>query len=150
MLRNIQNGKEFSKEQHDNEQKFKQLIDKRLPEHIEQKAQQLVDESFMNETYQDGKSLHWKPRKNDNESDKERTDRRALLVKSSRLIRSTEVERRGTDIVIGSDTPYSQRHNEGLAKIPKRQYMPIPGESNPLLDKAVEKFVDDEMEKIFG
>jgi phage gpG-like protein len=157
MLRNIQNGKEFSDEMRENNEKTKVLLHKELPEFVEQQAQKIVDESFQKETYQDGQSTHWKERKNDNESAKQRQERRALLVKSSKLIRSVEAERRGDEIIIGSDAEYAQVHNEGLKagkgkgfNMPKRQFMPIPGESNPLLDKRVEKFLDDAMDKIWG
>lgn len=149
MIRNIQNGKELSREMQENQIKFTLLVDRHLPEHIEQAAQKLIDESFQKETYQDGKSAHWKQRKNDKEANKPRTERNGILVKDGTLIATTNVERRGKDIIIGSDTKYSQRHNEGLAKMPKRQFMPIPGESNPILDKEVEKYIDSEMDKIF-
>lgn len=155
-LRNIQNGKEFSQEQRENLQKFKTLIGKRLPDKVVDVSQKVVDDSFMKEQYQDGKSSKWKSRKNDKESAKERGQRRALLVKTGALIKSVEVGQRGPDIVISTDTEYAQVHNEGLHAgrgagftMPQREFMPIPGESNPEIDKHVEKFLDDEMDKIF-
>jgi phage gpG-like protein len=155
-LRNVQNGKEFSQEQKENLQKLDNLIGKRLPEKVVDEAQKIVDESFKKEQYQDKSSPQWKSRKKDKESGKARESRRALLVKSSALIRSIETDQRGSDIVIHTDVPYAQVHNEGLRagkgagfQMPQREFMPIPGESNPLLDERVEKWLDDEMDKIF-
>lgn len=155
-LRNIQNGKEFTQEQKESQQKLDNLIGKRLPEKVADEAQKIVDESFRKEQYQDGKSQQWKHRKKDKESSKSRESRRALLVKTSALIRSIETDRRGMDIVIHTDVPYAQVHNEGLRagkgagfQMPQREFMPIPGEGNPLLDKTVEKWMDGEMDKIF-
>lgn len=156
MLRNIQTGREFSDEMGDSMKKFERLIDNGLPDHIVVVAQKLVDDSFRQEQYQDKKSSKWQSRKNDNEAAKSRTNRRALLVQSGKLVASVEAERRGKDVVIGTDTEYAQVHNEGLnagrnrnVKMPKRQFMPIPGEASPI-DAEVEKWMDDQMNKIFG
>lgn len=156
-LRNTQNGKEFSQEQRENLQKLNTLIGKRLPDKVVDAAQQIVDESFMKEQYQDGKSSKWKGRKRDKEAAKERSQRRALLVKTGALIKSVEVGQRGQDIVISTDTSYAQVHNEGGHSgrgagftMPQREFMPIPGEANDKLDKDVEKWLDGEMDKIFG
>lgn len=156
-IRNTQNGKEFSDEQRENLRKLDQMIGKRLPDKVADTAQKVVDDSFMKEQYQDGKSAKWKGRKNDKESTKERGSRRALLVKSAALIKSVEVERRGSDIVIGTDVPYAQVHNEGLKsgkgkgfEMPQRQFMPAPGETNAIIDKEIERFLDSEMDKIFS
>lgn len=158
-LRNTRNGKEFSRESEENVQKFKKLVEEKLPEHIKDKAQQLVDKSFDQERFQDKRSSKWKQRKNDKDA---RTDRRALLVNAGKLIEATEAEVRGKDtvaIVINDPeaSVYGRVHNEGLHagkgkgfKMPQRQFMPIPGESFPDLDKQVEKFLDDEMDKIFN
>jgi len=156
MFRNIQNGKEFSREVNEEAQALRQVLATKLPDFIVDKAQHIVDESFMKEQYQDGKSDKWKGRSKDKEAANERSDRRALLVKGGSLIKSVEAERRGTDIVIGTDVPYAQVHNEGLRsgrgsgfQMPQRQFMPKPGESNEELDRMVDKFIDDEMDKIF-
>lgn len=157
MLRNIQNGKEFSREMSESSQKLGQLLSTQLPGFIADKAQQIVDDSFMREQYQDGGSSKWKGRKKDKEGKLSRSERRALLVKSGKLIKSVETEQRGADIVIGSDTPYAQVHNEGLKSgrgagfiMPERQFMPKPGQANERLNKQVEKFLDSEMDKIFN
>jgi len=150
MFKNAQTGREMSAEMLERYRQFNRLADVRFPDKVMDVAQQMVDESFRKETYQDGKSARWKERKNDSESSKERTERRALLVKTGRLIKSTGAERRGNDIIIGSDTPYSERHNEGKKGTPRRQFMPAPGERNEKIDKTVEKWLDSEMDKIFG
>lgn len=161
-LRNTRNGKEFSREMSENIQKFKQVVEQKLPDHIKDKAQQFVDSSFQAEQFQDSKSPKWQGRKNDSESGKSRTGRRALLVDSGKLIGSVEAEVRGKDTVaIAVNDPeankYAAVHNEGLKagkgagfKMPKRQFMPAPGEDFPELDKHVEKFLDQEMDKIFN
>jgi phage gpG-like protein len=156
-LINPRTGKEFSKEMSESSLQVFTLIERRLPEQVEVIAQKLVDDSFMKETYQDGKSEHWKGRKNDSEGNEARDNRRALLVKSGGLIKSVEVERNGHDISISTDKPYAQVHNEGLRSgkgkgfdMPQRQFMPEPGERNEKLDKDIETWLDGEMDKILG
>lgn len=161
-LINKRTGKEFGREMNENVQKFKTVIERKLPDLIKDKSQQIVDSSFEAEQFQDGKSPKWQGRKNDAESGKARSDRRALLVDTAKLIGSVEAEVRGKDTVaIAVNDPeaseYAAVHNEGLQagrgagfKMPKRQFMPAPGEDFPELDKHVEKFLDDEMDKIFN
>lgn len=161
-LRNIRNGKEFSREMSENIQKFKRVVEQKLPDHIKDKAQQVVDNSFKAEQFQDGNSPKWQGRKKDPEAGKARGDRRGILVDKGTLIAAVEVEVRGKDTVaIAVNDPdaveYADVHNEGLKagkgagfKMPKRQFMPAPGEDFPELDKHVEKFMDEEMDKIFN
>ncbi len=144
-------------------QKFQRLMDNGLPDPIVDAAQKLVDDSFRQEQYQDKKSSKWAGRENDDEAGEARGNRRALLVgpvprrnPGTPLWQSVEAERRGKDIVIGTDVEYAQVHNEGLRSgkgsgftMPKRQFMPIPGEASPI-DAEVEKWMDDQMNKIFG
>lgn len=162
MLKNTGNGKEFGDEMNDRLKKVVKVIADKLPDHIKDKAQKLVDESFEKEQFQDGKSGKWKGRKGDSESGKVRTERRALLVKDGKLIASTEAEVRNKDtvaIVVNDPVAaqYAAVHNEGLKagrgagfKMEQRQFMPIPGEPFPELENEVEKFLDDEMDKIFN
>lgn len=160
-LRNKRNGKEFSSEMQENIRKFKIVIEQKLPDHIKDKMQQLVDRSFDQEQFQDGKSSKWKGRKNDAEANKARTDRRALLVKDGKLIAAVEAEVRSKDTVaIAVNDPeaskYAPVHNEGLKAgrgrgftMPKRQFMPAPGDELPELEKEVERYLDAEMDKLF-
>jgi len=154
---NIATGQTLGNDMNNASQRLKDLIANKLPVHTEQRAQDIVDKSFQQEQYEEKGTSKWKGRKKEEQPGKEREGRRALLVKSGRLISSTIAERRGSEVVIGSDTPYSQVHNEGLKagkgagfQMPQRQFMPIPGESNSELDEAMDKFMDDELDKIFG
>ena len=49
-------------------------------------------------------------------------------------------------VTISSDLPYAQRHNEGLAGMPKRQFM---GPSKVLFDR-IENKIDKEVQKILN
>ncbi len=163
MIRNIQNGKELSRELQEQMAQVKTLIERRLPQQIADKAQQQVDNSFMNEQFQDKKSSKWKGREKDKESGKARIERRGILVGegTGKLIHSVEAEVRSIDTVAISITnplvlDYAAVHNEGLRSgrgkgfmMPQRQFMPIPGEANPALEKEIEKYLDTEMDKIF-
>lgn len=162
MFRNINTGRLFSDDMGQNSDELKKLIEVKLPDHIKDEAQKIVDESFEKEQYQDGKSPKWEDRKNDKEAGKNRIDRRALLVKEGKLIGSVEAEVRGKDTVaIAVNDPeankYAAVHNEGLQsgkgsgfKQKKRQFMPVPGEDFPELDTKVGKYLDSEMDKIFN
>lgn len=153
---NKRTGRTFGQDMEDALRKFVVLASDRFPDHVVTEAQKLVDESFRAEQYQDGKSTKWAPRKADPEAGLARTERRALLVQSGRLIGSVEATRRGGDVVIGTDVEYAQVHNEGgnagknrSARIPQRQFMPIPGQRVEKLDRAVETWLNSEMDKIF-
>lgn len=156
---NITTGATLGSDMNNASQRLRDLIANKLPVHTEQRAQDIVDKSFQQEQYEEKGTSKWKGRKKEEQPGKERSERRGILVKSSTLVDSTKAERRGSDVVIGSDTPYSQIHNEGLQgkafgkhsfQMPKRQFMPIPGESNSELDTAMDKFMDQELDKIFG
>ncbi len=86
----------------------------------------------------DGKK--WQARKNNKDAG------RAVLVKSGVLKRSiTSRTNSWNKITIGSYTPYSRKHNEGIGGMPKRQYM---GDSK-ILDKKVLDFLTKKMNGIF-
>lgn len=82
----------------------------------------IVNESlqnFKNESYEGKK---WKKREGEEEQDRKK--RRALLVKSGRLRRSVRVVKiEGKRVIVGSDVPYAQRHNEGLKNMPQRKFL---------------------------
>lgn len=161
-LRNTRNGKEFGAEMNESLQKFKQIVEVQLPDHIRDEAQKIVDNSFAKEQFQDGKSSKWEGRANDKESSKPRTKRRALLVNEGKLISATEAEVRNKDTVaIAVNDPeasiYAPVHNEGLKagrgkgfKMKQRQFMPVPGEPFPELEDKVGKYLDEQMDKILG
>jgi phage gpG-like protein len=157
MIRNVQTGKEFSQEMHESNAKLHLLLSVKGPEKAEVVLEKTIHESFQKETYQDGKSSKWDDRKEPADPD------RALLVgdrgedsTGERLQPSITVERRGDEIVAGTNVIYAQVHNEGGRAgrgagfmMPKRQFMPIPGERNEKIDREMEKYFDDEMDKIF-
>jgi phage gpG-like protein len=69
---------------------------------------------------------------------------RAILVKSGRLRRSLRSRRLGNLAVkIMTDVPYARRHNDGLNKMPKRQFIGYSGKLNrqiiAFLDKNIKK-----------
>lgn len=153
---NRRTGRTFGQDMDDALRRFVVLASNRFPNHIVTEAQKLVDESFRHEQFQDGKSSKWIARKDDPEAGLPRSARRALLVKSGKLIGSVEATRRGGDVVIGTDVEYAQVHNEGgnagrnrSARIPQRQFMPVPGQRVEKLDRAVEAWLNQEMDKIF-
>lgn len=151
-LRNIYNGKEFSKEMQEGMTKFHALIARRLPEKVAVELEKVIVKSFDQEQYQEKATSKWKSRK-----DNEDPDRNILIGKAGgKLRRSIEVEHHGNEIKASTDVVYAPVHNEGLRagkgkgfQMPQRQFMPKPGETNKMLDEAVEKWMDDEMDKIF-
>jgi phage gpG-like protein len=143
-FRNIQNGKELSQEMSEDALQFKNLVDKRLPEKVAVTLEKVIIDSFEGEGYQDKPKSKWKKRKS-----KKDDEGRKILVKKGDLKRSPEVRIEGKDIIASTDIIYAQAHNEGNSRLPQRQFMPIPGEENKLLDDTVEKWLDSEMDKIF-
>lgn len=152
-FRNIVNGKEFNREMHESFRKFGQLVDKRLPEKVAVELEKTIHDSFEKESYQDGKSSKW-----DNRKEEVKPQRKILIgQQGGTMHRSIEVEHAGNEIKASTDVVYAPVHNEGQRAgrgagftMPKRQFMPIPGEANPQLDKTVEKWLDNEMDKIFN
>jgi phage gpG-like protein len=151
-FRNIRNGKEFSREMRESLMKFTHLVEHRLPEKVEVELEKVIIESFDQEQYKNKNSSKWQNRK------EEDPGRNLLIGKGSgKLRRSIEVTRSGKEIKAATDVVYAPVHNEGLKSgrgkgftMPQRQFMPKPGESNTQLDAAVEKWLDKEMDKIFG
>jgi len=81
--------------------------------------------NFRKQGFEDEAVQAWTPRKK-----RERAGR-AILVKSGRLRRSINFRKKGKwSVVIGTDVPYAQRHNEGLNKMPKRQFIGYSGKLN--------------------
>ncbi len=157
MITNITTGKTLGDDFREESAKLKKFTTETLPNFVEMKAQDLVDNSFQEEKYDDKNTSKWKGRKKEEQPGKERAERRALLVKSANMIDSTKAEREGMDVVIRSNTEYSQVHNEGLKAgkgagfiMPKRQFMPIPGETNHQLEDEIDKFVEQSLDKLFG
>lgn len=84
---------------------------KTLPHKIAVTAVNFSKENFKRQGWLDNGLQRWAPRK---KRGSRRTDNRAILVKSGRLrrsIRATSVT--DSQIIIGTDVPYAQAHNEG-------------------------------------
>lgn len=84
---------------------------KTLPRKIAVTAVNFSKENFKRQGWLDNGLQRWAPRK---KRGSRRTDNRAILVKSGRLrrsIRATSVT--DEQIIIGTDVPYAQVHNEG-------------------------------------
>ncbi len=153
MIRNIRSGKELAQEIKESSGAFLTLLKKRLPEKVAVVLEKSIHDSFDKEAYQDGKSNKWKERK-----ETVTPDRKILIGKGSgKMHRSIEVEHSESEVRAMSDVEYFNVHNEGLKAgrgagftMPKRQMAPIAGEGNPEVDKQVEKWLDDEMDKIFS
>lgn len=100
--------------------------------------------SFSNQGFTDETIDKWKPRKS------LRDIGRNILIKSGNLRRSIRVKSRTfRSVVIGSDLPYAQTHNDGLRvrgfKMPKRQFI---GNSS-VLNRTLTRRLNDMIEKIF-
>lgn len=108
--------------------------------------------SFRNQGFEDDSIQKWQPRKGEIIGNgiakvrKKDLSSRAILVKSGDLKRSVRVIRKSyRTIVLGSDLPYAQIHNDGLQgtafgkyrfKMPKRQFI---GHSKKLIDRLRDK-----------
>lgn len=158
-FKNKKNGKDISSDIQADMNKFKKLIDKDLGDEIADQGQQLIDKSFREERYQNGKSTgKWAARAKDPDADKSRNQRRALLVgkgTGNKLISNVKSKHLGKgEVRMSSDKQVgkwnlAEIHNEGLSPVPQRQLMPKPGEKNEALDNGVEKWLNKEMDKIF-
>jgi phage gpG-like protein len=87
---------------------------------------------------------HWKPRKKETK----RSIGRAILVKSGDLRRSIvrePVNKSQLSVKISTDLDYAKVHNEGLGKMPKRQFM---GDSYKL-NELCKKIIISQLDKIF-
>lgn len=85
--------------------------------------------NFRKQGFDDETVIPWQPRKR---ADSGRSRGvRGILIKSGRLRRSITFRKKGKwSVVIGTDVPYARRHNEGLNKMPKRQFIGYSGKLN--------------------
>jgi len=99
------------------------------------------EESFRNQGFTDEGLVIWKGRQ------KREREGRAILTKTGALRRSLKKSNVGQYAVkITSNLPYANRHNEGLSKMPKRQFVGYSGKLNRSL---IAKF-DRKIKMIFG
>lgn len=99
------------------------------------------EDSFRNQGFTDDTLIRWKARK------KREREGRAILTKTGNLRRSLKKSNVGQyAIKITSNLPYANRHNDGLNKMPKRQFV---GYSGKLNRKIIGKF-EQKIKAIFG
>jgi phage gpG-like protein len=78
---------------------------------IEVEVENFVKDNFKSESFAGRK---WPARKSRDRSDRRNPDSpRKLLIKTSTLLRSIKVQRKGDSIVVSSNVPYAKIHNEG-------------------------------------
>ncbi len=88
----------------------------RLPTQIATKAVNFSKRRFVKQNWQDATVEPWEKRKNRRRGSNQR-QRGAVLVDSGRLKRSIRtVSATPSRIIIGTDVPYAEAHNEGLNK----------------------------------
>jgi phage gpG-like protein len=100
--------------------------------------------SWRKQGFDDRGIEHWKPRKKETK----RTIGRAILVDSGDLRRSIirePVNKTQLSVKISTDLPYAKVHNEGLGKMPKREFM---GNSYNL-NELCKKIIISQLDKIF-
>ena len=119
-----------------------------VPKRIGNMALNHFLESWDNEAFSDRSTGDnpWKKRKTMTKADIRTGKNRKLLIQSGALKRSMKVSSAGwSRIVIGSyGIIYASRHNQGLAGMPKRQFI---GRSR-ILDQKILKMINNEMKKI--
>ena len=128
--------------------KQKQMIETELRNFvtvISVEAKNHFTKSFADQGFTDKGLVKWQPRKS-----RSRDDGRAILVKTGNLRRSIRVISRSiNEVVIGSDLPYAQVHNEGgrtrRGRMPKRQFI---GES-AVLNRKILARLDRIIQRIF-
>ncbi len=90
---------------------------KRLPNGVATVAVNFFKERFRAQNWIDDRTEPWKPRSTKEHWSRkraERSSRRAVLVKTGRLRRSIrKISANENEIVIGTDVPYAQIHNDG-------------------------------------
>lgn len=122
----------------------------------------VVKQNFLLQGYDDGMGFtKWKDRKAATNRAYDRrgqykgsvfNSRKPLLRQTLRLFNGIQYRVIGRNsVIIGVDlglVPYAKRHNEGLDKMPKRQYMPTPNQPpNRKMLAAIEKKYNFERDK---
>lgn len=97
--------------------KLTNLIQRGLPKILGNEAVNFFKKSFKNQGWEDKNLVKWKKRKNNFDAG------RAILVKSGDLRRSIVKNVGIKRVVISTNVPYAKKHNYGLGRMPKRQFM---------------------------
>jgi hypothetical protein len=111
---------------------------------IGNEAKNFFVNSWRLQGFEDKSVQKWTPRK---KQDKKRAGR-AILVDSGDLRRSIirePVNKSQLSVKISTDLPYAKVHNEGIGKMPKRQFM---GDSYKL-NELCKKIIISQLDKIF-
>lgn len=92
-------------------------VSKTLPDKIGTVAVNFIKQRFRDQNWVDNYTQSWKPRKEDKNRRSRNRAKRARLTKTGRLRRSIRKIKVGADyVIIGTDVPYAQAHNEGVRK----------------------------------
>lgn len=147
-----------------------ELVERNLPRIIGSEVVKIVKDNFRLEGYATGAGIKkWAQRKS---STNDRYDRRkgvkgSVFNSSAKLMQQTmnlydaiHYRIEGKNVFVGVNltlVPYAEIHNEGLTgsawgkvpfKMPRRQFMPAPGDKpNPLITRAVKAKVDYEVKQ---
>lgn len=157
MFRNKNTGRSFKQDLQQMRKELAEATNTTIPAIVKEKLELIITDSFEKESYQGETSSKWKPRKDDIDGNKRKSQRGAILIASGALRRSIIVEAGNGKVVVGTNSKYAQIHNEGLEgkafgkhkfKMPKRQFMPIPGEKVSKLDEVMDKEIDKLVNKI--
>lgn len=111
---------------------------------IGNEAKNFFVNSFRLQGFEDRTVEKWKPRKKETK----RSIGRAILVKSGDLRRSIirqPVNKANLSVKISTDLVYAKVHNEGIGKMPKREFI---GNSYKLNENC-KKIVISQLDKIF-
>ena len=127
------------------------LVRKRVPAILEDMAVRSelhYNDSFKNEGFTDESLQKWPKRKSLGRADEmTRTSRRNILVKSGKMRNSTRVRKERNQVVVSNNAksadgfPYPKVHNEGLGKMPKRQFIGNSRRLNSKIKKDIAKHI---------
>ena len=68
-----------------------------------------------------------------------------ILTDTGDLADSITWQQQGNNVVISSDLPYAQRHNEGTNGMPKRQFFG----ASQVLDRTIQAKIERELDRLF-
>jgi len=128
---------------------LKNAIHNIIPGKVRIVALAFFDDSFKNQGFGRGVEK-WAPRKPVYRRGKQQGLGRAILIKKGRLRRSIRGTMANNMVIVSTDVPYAQVHNEGgragrklAATIPKRQYMG----NHAILTQDLETMILNEIKK---
>ena len=124
---------------------LKQALERTIPIKIGATAVEHFKENFQQEGFVNNGLKKWQKRKHEKTTDRE------VLTVSSDLGSSIDYRTENGKVIVESDLPYAEVHNEGLRSgrgkgftMPKRQFI---GESKELTEK-IENVIKQELDKI--